>query len=105
MGESSPLDICMGSKDGASFSVRTATSIEITNRQDNVLVGRLPSWSRVLVRTMGVGGSSRVWVLEPGPDESEIAFGAFHLRGRFKIADKSNNERRVEKIWKRTPPA
>lgn len=105
MGDSTPLDICMGSKEGASFNVRAATPIDITDRRENVLVGKLAKWSRVLVRTVGVGGSKRVWVIDPGPEENEIAFGDFHVRGRFVIADQSNNPRKADEIWKRTPPA
>ena len=105
MSDSSPLDVCMGSKGGASFSVRTATPIAISERSEGVLVGKLAQWSRVLVCTTGVGGSQRVWIIEPGPEQNEIAFGDFHVRGRFTIADGSNNPRKVAEIWKRTPPA
>jgi hypothetical protein len=51
-----------------------------------------------------VGGSTRVWVIAPGPDENEIRFGEFYVKGRFVIADQSNNVRKVEQIWKKTPP-
>ena len=105
MSESTPLEICMGSEGGASFNVRAATPIEITERREDVLIGKLAKWSRVLVRTIGVGGSKRVWVIDPGPEQNEIAFGDFHVRGRFTIADNSNNPRKVDEIWKRTPPA
>ena len=94
----------MGSREGASFSVRTATPIAITDRREKVLAGKLGKWGRVLVKSIGVGGTPRLWVIEPGPDANEIAFGEFHVRGRFKIADSSNNERKVDEIWKRTPP-
>jgi hypothetical protein len=105
MDETLPLDVCMGSKEGASFNVRAASPIAIVERRDGVLVGKLAKWARVLVRSIGVGGSSRVWIIEPGPDQNEIAFGEFHVRGRFAITDKSNNARKVEQLWKKTPPA
>jgi len=105
MADTSPLEICMGTREGASFNVRAATPVEIVERLEGVLVGKLAKWNRVLVRTTGVGGSKRVWVIEPGPDQNEIAFGGFHVRGRFAIADQSNNPSKVDQIWKKTPPS
>jgi hypothetical protein len=105
MSEGGPLEICMGSKEGASFNVRSATPVAVTERRETVLVGKLAKWARVLVKSTGIGGSTRLWILEPGDDDNEIAFGEFHVRGRFKVADKSNNPRKVEQLWKRTPPA
>jgi hypothetical protein len=105
MAEGFVLDVCVGTKDGATLSVRAATPLESVTREDGVVRGKLTRWARVLVRTTGVGGSTRVWVIEPGDAPNEIRFGDLHVRGRFAIVDQSNNARKVEQIWKRTPPA
>lgn len=94
----------MGHEGGASLSVRSANPVAGIQRDGDVLRGRITKWKRVLVRTIGVGGLSRLWIIEPGPDANEIRFGDFFVRGRFAIADQSNNVRKVEQIWKRTPP-
>jgi hypothetical protein len=104
MAEDNPLEVCMGNHGGASLSVRSANPVGGIERDGDVLRGRIGRWSRVLVRTIGVGGSSRVWVIEPGPDQNEIRFGDFFVRGRFAIVDHSKNARKVEQIWKKTPP-
>lgn len=104
MSDGNVLDVCMGTRAGASLSVRAATPVADLTREADVLRGRVLRWKRVLVRTTGVGGSKRVWVIEPGPDENEIRFGEFYVRGRFAIADQSNNPRTVDRLWKKTPP-
>lgn len=102
--EDHALDVSMGNKSGASFSVRCAQPVAHVERDGTVLRGRIPQWKRVLVKTTGVGGSVRLWILAPGPEANEIAFGEFYVRGRFAIADHSNNPRKVAELWKRTPP-
>lgn len=104
MSESTALDVCMGNAAGASLSVRAAKPVAQLTREGEILRGRIPSWTRVLVRTMGVGGSKRVWILEPGAEENEIRFGEFYVRGRFVVTDQSNNPRTVDRIWKKTLP-
>lgn len=102
--EDNTLDVCMGNQGGSSLSVRSANPVSGIQRDGDILRGRITRWKRVLVRTVGVGGMSCVWVIEPGPDENEIRFGGFFVRGRFAIVDRSNNTRKVAQIWKKTPP-
>lgn len=104
MAGSNTLDVCMGNHAGATFSVRCAIPIADLTRDAGILRGTIPKWKRVLVRSTGVGGSTRLWVIEPGPDANEIRFGDFYVRGCFAITDQSNNLRKVEQIWKKTPP-
>jgi hypothetical protein len=104
MADSNVLEVCMGNNAGATFSVRSANPVADLSREAGVLRGKISQWKRVLVRSTGVGGSTRVWVIAPGPDENEIRFGEFYVKGRFVIADQSNNVRKVEQIWKKTPP-
>lgn len=104
MAEENELEVCMGNDAGASLSVRAANPVAGIRRDGGVLRGRINRWKRVLVRTIGVGGMSKVWVIEPGPDVNEIRFGEFFVRGRFAIVDQTNNARKVEQIWKKTPP-
>jgi hypothetical protein len=104
MADGNVLEVCMGNDAGASLSVRAAHPVADVARDAGLVRGKIPQWKRVLVRTIGVGGSSRVWILEPGTEDNEIRFGAFYVRGRFAIADQSNNARKVEQLWKKTPP-
>ncbi len=94
----------MGHKDGASLSVRCARPVSNLERDGDTLRGTVQTWQRVIVKTSGVGGSVRVWILAPGSEANEIAFGNFYVRGRFSIVDQSNNVRKVAELWKRTTP-
>jgi hypothetical protein len=104
MSDGNELDVCMGNRAGASFSVRAANPVANVVREGDVLRGRILRWKRVLVRSTGVGGTTRVWVIEPGTEDNEIRFGEFYVRGRFAIADQSSNARTVDRVWKKTPP-
>lgn len=80
------LDICCGSKQGASLSVRHGVD-------------------RALVRTISKNRSAdsiRVFVIERASDEAvqRIDFEGFYVQGAFRIVEKINNPRRAIEVWK-----
>jgi excisionase family DNA binding protein len=110
-GPSPRLEIRMGSAPGESFRVKHPTHgnvfKEIAAPAANVRAGELTNWKRVAVMTTATRGdtkSARLFVLEPGGPENEVALGAFHVRGRFTVAEKINNPERAAAAWKAFEP-
>jgi hypothetical protein len=99
-----PLEVRMGSASGASLSVKSKHPILIDEQIGKASHGQITSWTRVLVRTTGEGGSKRAWVLVPGPEDNQIAHDEFFVRGRFTIAETTNNPKKADEIWKGTQP-
>ncbi len=58
-----PLEVRMGSKAGASFSVRAKGVIAIDEQTGHVNHGAISRWHQVVVRSTGKGGSKRAWVI------------------------------------------
>lgn len=98
--KSSALEIVMGHAKGARLKVKADVPIEGTERVGgNVVKARLEKWRRLLVMTVGEGGSKRLFVLEPARDVDEITFGPFSVRGGFVVREKINNAADAEKVW------
>lgn len=102
---SAGLDVCIGSEAGASLSVKSKVEVAKVEKEGNRVHALIESgWLRVVVRTTGVGGKKRAWVIVPGDQEGEIRHGELFVRGRFTIAMSSNNPKAADELWKSTQP-
>lgn len=107
-GESSGADLLvrLGSIKGASFSVKHPAADLLDKRADGprVWCGRIPAgWQQIAVKSSG-GGRARVFVIEPGPEEREIEWKGFYLRGQFSVAEKVNDGAKASQRWKALEP-
>lgn len=100
----SELQTVMGHEKGARLKITSDGSIEVLERlEGNVLRARLaPGWTWVLVVTVGSEGSHRGFLLAPGEEEQQVAFGRFAVRGAFTFAKKANSRRAVEELVRAT---
>ena len=102
------LEVRMGSAAGESLRVKFAGALEDqAHPLANTTTGVLTHWKRVAVMTTATRGgekSARLFVLEPGGPESEVALGCFHVRGRFTIAEKINNPQKAAEAWRAFEP-
>lgn len=95
-----PLDIVMGHGGGRSLKIRSAAPVgDLERLEGNRLRGRLPKWKRVVVMTTAAGGGRRAFVLEPGPEETELTHSPYAVRGRFVVAEKANSPKAADKLW------
>ena len=108
-GPAPALDICLGSVPGSALKVKASNELEDKHRvHDNVLSGRLTQWRRIAVLTIkdterdseDTSKIQRLFVLEPGGQESEIRLGEFYVRGRFTITEKINSTLKAQDAWK-----
>jgi hypothetical protein len=99
-----PLEVLMGSKEGATFNVRAKDRIDVDRQSGHTNHGLIARWERVVVRSVGETGSKRAWVIVPGDKENEIAFSGFYVRGRFTVASSTNNPKAADELWKTTQP-
>lgn len=88
-----PLEVKTGNRTGASFSVRAPVDVK---------EGTIPTWKRVVVRSTGVRGSKRAWVLVPSVHENEISHVGFFVRGHFAIEATTSNPKKADDLWQGT---
>ena len=110
---SHPLRFRSGSKFGFIFHVKHADDVEAV-RVGGALEGTIVHWSKVAVRTIVKDewqdnsgqwrDSIRVYVLEPGDEESRLTLDEYYIEGRFKIALRESDTGRVLTLWKEFRP-
>ncbi|MFN3200026.1 MAG: helix-turn-helix domain-containing protein [Bradymonadia bacterium] len=104
---SGALQVRLGNVKGLSFFVKNAAPDLANKRADgrHVHCGEIPEgWQRIAVKR-AEGKKSTMFVLEPGPEEAEIEWKGFYVRGRFTITQKINNAREISAAWKAFEPA
>jgi excisionase family DNA binding protein len=99
-GGGEPLDICMGHRAGETMKARYPGTLQDERRiEGNIVAGRVMRWKRAAVLT-GAGASARMFVLEPADETSEVKFGPFYVRGKFRVAQKINNAQKARETWR-----
>ena len=92
------LEVAVGSSPKGSFRLKAPTF----GRRDKVagyVQGDVSRFQRVAV-IFGPKGSLRMFILEPGEDENEVAFDKGYVRGRFDVVEKINNSRKASERWR-----
>ncbi len=95
------LELLMGSADGRVLKFKADVPFDGTERaahaQTRVAVA--DGWTRAIVYTVEKPQRQRAFLLVPNDAEEEIVFGAFYVRGRFRIEERINNPRRAREAW------
>jgi len=104
------LRVRIGSAPGVSFRIRGA--MVAGSKEGPVRTGEIVDWTRIAILSSvnGAGeqrSSARLWVIEPDPgaeEDAEIVFRSFFVRGRFRIVEQDNHEKRARAafaVWGR----
>lgn len=104
-----PLNVHAGSFDGKSLHVKHAGHGELsparTPRSGEIgQTALVAPWRRVGVIT-SAGTRARFTVLEPADEENAITYGAFSVRGKFRIVETVNNAKEAGEAFKVFEPA
>ena len=95
---STALEASIGSKTGASFRLKGAMLAD-SSKVGTRRTGTVPAgWTRIAVLAGGKAGTgARYWELVPADEPSlvPVAFEGFYVRGAFKVAARTNNERQA----------
>lgn len=104
------LEVRVGSAHGWSLHLHPAGGeLEHTDKIDNVVEGKLATWTRAGVLTKGEQGHARFFEIAPDNAPNELTHGrSLWVRGRFKVVRTENNPERARKafqLFKRDPEA
>jgi hypothetical protein len=94
-GPAPPLHVRMGSEPGVSFRIkRQGGDLVPGARQGAALEATITNWERIAV-IAGTKERARFFLLEPGETAEAIEFDGFFVRGRFRVVEKINHERKA----------
>lgn len=88
----------IGNVEGKSFRLKVDGFTETSRPDGHVVEGVVQSFERAAIAFAGTEGL-RMFVIEPGPDENEFAFGPFFIRGNYRVVQKINNARDAAAKW------
>lgn len=95
------LDVVAGNDDGRSLRIKVlGGELQVGAREGHRVSGTIRAFKVVGVISGGAG-RHRFFLLEPSETSDELAFGPFHIRGRFRVAARENNPRAAREAWKK----
>lgn len=93
------LTVRMGNMPGSSFMVKVLGLEPLAIERDgHVLDGEVRTFTRAAIKFGGTTGQ-RMFVIEPADEPNEFVFGAFFVRGRYRVIEKVNNPATAAERW------
>lgn len=97
------LEARVGNVAGASMKLKAIGSVEVGRAGARVVDVEVPTFRRAAVSYSGKS-SCRTLIIEPAARPHELAFGPFHVRGRFKVVEEEDRARQASELFKAFEP-